>query len=62
MKLSILIPTFNSGETIERTLRAVVAQSFRPLEIVLYDEASKDGTPEIVQEMSAHRSSAARLA
>ncbi|MFY9470055.1 MAG: glycosyltransferase [Solirubrobacterales bacterium] len=48
MKLSLMLPTFNSAETIERTLRAALAQSHRPLEVVVYDEASKDDTREII--------------
>jgi glycosyltransferase involved in cell wall biosynthesis len=49
MKLSLMIPTFNSAETIERTLRSVIAQEYRPLEILVYDEASRDETRKIVQ-------------
>lgn len=51
MKLSLLTPTFNSVGTIERTLRSVLAQHWRPLEIVVYDEASRDGTREIVDRL-----------
>ena len=47
MKLSLLVPTFSSAETIERTLKSAVAQQHRPLEILVYDEASRDGTREI---------------
>jgi glycosyltransferase involved in cell wall biosynthesis len=49
MKLSLMIPTFNSAETVERTLRSALAQGHRPLEVVVYDEASADGTREIVE-------------
>ncbi len=51
MKLSLLIPTFNSAATIERTLTAVLAQRYRPLEVCVYDETSRDGTREIVRRM-----------
>ena len=44
MKLSLMIPTYNSAYTIERTLRSVLAQRYRPLEVVVYDEASGDET------------------
>src|SRR6478735_7741485 len=53
VKLSLMVPTFNSGETIERTLRAVLAQRHRPLEVVVYDEASRDDTREIVKSVLA---------
>jgi glycosyltransferase involved in cell wall biosynthesis len=51
VKLSLLTPTFNSSGTIERTLRSALAQRSRPLEIVVYDEASRDGTREIVDRL-----------
>lgn len=55
LKLSLLTPTFNSAATIERTLRSLLAQRHRPLEICLYDEASRDGTREIVERVLADR-------
>jgi len=51
MKLSLMIPTFHSGQTIERTLSSALGQEYRPLEIVVYDECSKDATREIVEKL-----------
>ncbi len=48
MKLSLIVPTFRSAATIERTLRSVLGQAHRPLEVIVYDETSQDGTREIV--------------
>jgi glycosyltransferase involved in cell wall biosynthesis len=48
-----MIPTFNSAETIERTLGSVLAQRYRPLEVVVYDEASADRTRELVEPLLA---------
>jgi glycosyltransferase involved in cell wall biosynthesis len=53
VKLSLLTPTFNSAGTIERTLRSAVEQRWRPLEIVVYDETSRDGTREIAARLLA---------
>jgi glycosyltransferase involved in cell wall biosynthesis len=53
LKLSLMIPTHRSAATIERTLRAALAQDHRPLEVVVYDEASDDGTREIVRSVIA---------
>jgi glycosyltransferase involved in cell wall biosynthesis len=53
LKLSLMIPTHRSAATIERTLRAALAQDHRPLEVVVYDEASDDGTRDIVREVIA---------
>ncbi|MEA2383966.1 MAG: succinoglycan biosynthesis protein ExoO [Solirubrobacteraceae bacterium] len=51
MKLSLLLPTHNSAATIERTLSAALAQRHRPLEVVVYDEASADDTRAIVRRL-----------
>ncbi len=53
VKLSLMVPTFRSAETIERTLGAVLAQTHRPLQVVVYDEASQDGTRAIVERLLA---------
>lgn len=53
MKLSLMVPTYNSAATIERTLGAVIAQAYRPLEVVVYDEASSDATRQIVDRVLA---------
>ena len=53
LKLSLMIPTHRSAATIERTLRAALVQDHRPLQIVVYDEASDDGTREIVRRVIA---------
>ena len=57
MKLSLMVPTFRSAETIERTLGSVLAQRHRPLEVVVYDEASTDGTRELVEGLLRRRRS-----
>lgn len=53
VKLSLMLPTFNSGETIERTLGAALAQRHRPLQVVVYDEASRDDTRAVVERLIA---------
>jgi succinoglycan biosynthesis protein ExoO len=51
LKLSLMLPTHNSAATIERTLSAALAQRHRPLEVVVYDEASADDTRAIVHRL-----------
>ncbi len=46
--VSIVVPTYNEEADIARTLDALAAQTYRPLEVVVVD-ASKDRTPEIVR-------------
>ena len=49
MKLSIIIPTFNSSKVIARALDSIVAQTFGDWEVLIMDGASKDNTLEIAQ-------------
>jgi len=46
--VSILITTFNSAPFIERCLDSVERQSYRPLEIIVVDNASTDVTQELL--------------
>lgn len=48
-KISIITISYNSKETIERTFQSVLKQSYRPLEYVLVDGGSMDGTVELIQ-------------
>jgi glycosyltransferase involved in cell wall biosynthesis len=47
--VSIIIPTLNEEENIERVIESVMAQDYRPLEVIIVDGGSKDGTLEIVE-------------
>lgn len=46
--ISIIIPLYNRAELIERTLSSCVRQSFRSWEAIVVDDASSDGSPEVV--------------
>ena len=47
-RLSILVPTWNAEATIERALESVLAERAIPLEVIVVDDASTDGTADIV--------------
>ena len=49
MKISIIIPTFNSSETIQDTINSIVSQNFKNYEIIVVDKNSKDKTIEIIK-------------
>jgi len=46
--VSVVIGTYNSARYIRETLESVFAQSFGDYEVVVVDDASRDGTAEIV--------------
>lgn len=52
-QVSLLIPTHNNARTIAETIESCTRQTFRDLEILIYDEESKDGTREIIGRFAA---------
>lgn len=53
MKVSVLIPTYNSEEHLAECLDSVLAQDFADLEIVIADDRSADGTVKIIETYAA---------
>ena len=51
-KVTIAVPCYNEERYIEETLRSLMAQSDKDIEIIVCDNASTDSTAEIVQRLS----------
>ena len=47
MKISIITISFNANDTIEKTLKSVVGQSYKNIEHIIIDGGSKDNTIDI---------------
>ena len=48
-KLTIITPSFNQASFIEKTLRSVLDQGYEPLEYIVVDGGSTDGSAEIIE-------------
>lgn len=48
-KISIITITYNSEAVLEKTMRSILLQNYRPLEYIIVDGASKDRTMDIVK-------------
>lgn len=57
IKISIITATYNSAKTIESTIHSVLSQTYPNIEHILIDGASKDSTPELVQNFQNHHPS-----
>src|SRR5437899_12307468 len=57
MPLSVIIPAYNERGTIEAVVRRVQAVNLGPIEkeIIVVDDGSRDGTTEILKELSGIR-------
>ncbi len=53
--VSICIPTFNGARWIRECLTSALAQSYQPIEILVVDDGSTDGTVELVQSLKDER-------
>lgn len=47
--VSILVCSYNRADMLPETLDSILAQTYRPVEIILIDDGSTDHTPEIAQ-------------
>jgi glycosyltransferase involved in cell wall biosynthesis len=53
MKVSVVIPVFNERNTVEQVVRSVREAPIKDIEIIIVDDASTDGTREILKEKIA---------
>ncbi|MDG2005126.1 MAG: glycosyltransferase family A protein [Novosphingobium sp.] len=47
--VSLIVPAHNASQTLDRTLSSAIGQTYRELEIIVVDDASSDGTEDIVR-------------
>jgi glycosyltransferase involved in cell wall biosynthesis len=50
--VSIVVPTYNRGEFLERCLRSILSQTYRRIECLVIDGASRDNSLEILERLA----------
>lgn len=48
--LSVIMPNYNHAKYVGEALEAILSQSYRPMEVIVVDDASTDNSVEIIQE------------
>ena len=60
--VSIIVPVFNAKKYIETAIRSVLLQTFTDWELILVDDASTDGSADLIASViSAHPDQRIRL-
>jgi glycosyltransferase involved in cell wall biosynthesis len=54
--VSVVIPVYNGERYLRRTLESALAQTYNPLEVIVVDDGSTDGSPDIITTISARDS------
>ena len=54
-RVSVLMAVFNGGSWLDESIRSIAAQTFRDWELIVVDDASTDGTREILAGLSDER-------
>lgn len=49
--VSILVPVYNSERFLEETVRSLLVQTYRDIEVVLLDDGSTDGSPALAERL-----------
>ena len=59
--VSTIIPVFNRPEMVQRAVASVLAQTHRPIEILLVDDGSTDNTPQVLASLAAEHPETIRV-
>ena len=52
MKISIIIPIYNSENTIEKLINTILEQTYDDYEIILVDDGSQDNSLDLINKMA----------
>ncbi len=52
--VSVIVPIYNDAPYLQETLDSIMASTYRPIEVVMVDDGSKDNSLHIAQDFCAH--------
>lgn len=55
-KVAVIMPAYNASEFIEASVRSILAQSYRDIELIVVNDGSKDNTGDILRRIAAEDS------
>ena len=55
IKISIIIPTYNSASTLRKALKSIFQQTYKNFEVIIMDSYSTDNTLDIVREFKSKK-------
>ena len=53
IKISVIIPVFNCERCVEHSIRSVLCQTMKDLEVICIDDGSTDSSPQIIERIQA---------
>ena len=54
-KVSIIMPVYNSGKYVEKTIKSVLSQTFKDWELIIVDDYSKDNTLKVINKLKTNK-------
>lgn len=51
--ISVLVPAYNHEQYIQETIRSVIGQSYKNIELIILDDGSSDKTLEKIKELES---------